>query len=427
MLQVMSMPDRSLLHRQARRLFDAGLAAADPARAVRRALAAMPAPVPPEGGRRFVLALGKAAPAMARAARDAFAAAGDRAECDWLVVTQDGNAAPIDGMDVRAAGHPVPDARGAAAADAVIAALSRLGARDRVLCLISGGGSALLPAPVAGLGLDDKIAVTRLLLASGAPIGEVNLVRQQVSRLKGGGLLRLAGPALVTALVLSDVVGDDLAAIASGPTVGPLGNRAEAAAILRARGLWDRLPEALRRHLDAPQPAAEAVPPAENRLVGSNALSLAAMAQAGARLHPRPLVGDVAGAVGEILRAVRDLPRGAALAFGGETTVRVTGRGLGGRNQELALRMAMSAPVLGADFGPWAFLAAGTDGRDGPTEAAGGLVDDTTAARALTLGLDLGARLADNDSHRALGALQSLVLTGPTGTNVADLAVFVRG
>lgn len=426
------LPDRSALRDEALRLFRAGLAAAAPGPAVRLALASDPAPTPPPGGRRVVVAVGKAAPAMARAARDALVAAGDTAASQWIVVTQDGNDAPIDGMDVRAAGHPVPDARGAAAAQSVIAILSALGPRDRVLALISGGGSALMPAPVAGLTLQDKIAVTRRLLASGAEIGEINLVRQHLSRLKGGGLLRIAAPAPVTALILSDVVGDDLAVIASGPTVGPIGTRAEAVAILRGRGIWDGLPAPLQRHLAAPEAAAAAPPAADNRLIGSNARSVEAMVRAGAGRYPVALTGDVAEAVAAIRAAVRDLPRGRALAFGGETTVRVTGRGLGGRNQELALRLALAladgpGAVPGPKFGPWAFLAAGTDGRDGPTEAAGGLVDDTTVARAAEGGVDLRALLAENDSHAALGAVGALLVTGPTGTNVADLAVFVRG
>lgn len=413
------------LRAEALRLFRVGLAAADPARAVTEALRARPLPPPGPGGRRLVIAIGKAAPAMAIAARAALAATGEHVVTDAIVVTQDGNDRPVSGMRVIAAGHPVPDARGAAAAEAVIAALRGLGPRDQVLALISGGGSALLPAPVEGVSLDDKIAVTRLLLASGAEIGEINLVRQNLSRLKGGGLARLAAPATVTALILSDVVGDDLRAIASGPTVAPLGDRALARAILDLHGVWDRAPESVRRHLLLPADPSP-VPAADNRLVGSNTQSLAAMAAAGARVWPRPLTGDVEDAAHEILAAVQALPPGTAMAFGGETTVRVTGRGQGGRNQELALRFALAA-VDRRLAGPWAFLAAGTDGRDGPTDAAGGVSDDTTPARARGRGLDLEAALADNDSHAALRALGDLVATGPTGTNVADLAVFVRG
>jgi hydroxypyruvate reductase len=393
-------------------LFRIGVAAADPAGAVARALADF-APPP---GRLVVVAVGKAALRMAGAALERLPAS--RA----VVVTNNENAGPLAGAAVHAAGHPVPDARGLAAGEAVIAAVSGLGEGDALLALISGGGSALLPAPVAGVPLADKAAVNRLLLASGAPIEAMNLVRQNLSRLKGGGLARLAAPARVTALILSDVVGDDLRAIASGPTVAPLGDAAAAAAVLRAHGIWDDCPASVRAHLAAARPAPP-VPEADNRLIGSNALSVAAMAAAapGARVPGGALVGDVAEAAARI---VAEGGPGVTLR-GGETTVRLTGRGLGGRNQELALRVALAAEAAGWPPG-WAFLSGGTDGRDGPTEAAGGLVDAGTLARIRAAGLDPAALLADNDSNRALAAAGDLVVTGGTGTNVADLQVLIR-
>jgi hydroxypyruvate reductase len=270
--------------------------------------------------------------------------------------------------------------------------------------------------------LADKAAVNRLLLASGAPIEAMNLVRQNLSRLKGGGLARLAHPAAVTALILSDVIGDDLRAIASGPTVAPLGDAAAAAAVLRARGLWDAVPATVRAHLAAAPPAPP-VPPADNRLIGSNARSVAAMAAAapGARVAAEPLTGDVAAAAARILAEGRP---GITL-WGGETVVTLRGRGLGGRNQELALRVALLAEAAGGWPTGWAFLSAGTDGRDGPTDAAGGLVDAGSLARMRAAGIDPAARLADNDSHRALAAAGDLVVTGGTGTNVADLQVLI--
>lgn len=400
------MTEHAALRARARAIFDAGLAAADPAAAVTRALAGTAPPA-------RLLAIGKAARRMAGAA---LAVLGP---VPALVVTNDENAGDLSGATVLAAGHPVPDARGEAAARAVEAAVAGLSAQDRVLCLISGGGSALLPAPVPGLTLADKQEVSRLLLASGADIADLNLVRQQLSRLKGGGLLRAAAPATVTALILSDVVGDDLRVIASGPTVAPIGTRAGAAARLRALGLWDRLPPAVARHLSAPAPALPPLPAAENRLVGSNALSIAAMAAAapGAVVHP-VLDGDVAAAAARIAACGPGVH-----LFGGETTVRLTGRGRGGRNQELALRVAL----LAQDWrGPWVFLSGGTDGRDGPTDAAGGIVDQGSLARMAAAGIDPLARLAENDSHPALAAAHDLLVTGGTGTNVADLQVLIR-
>ncbi len=394
------------LRAQARAIFAAGLAAADPAAAVTRAVAGMPRPA-------RIVAVGKAARRMAGAALAGLGGV------PALVVTNDGNAGPLEGATVLASGHPVPDARGEAAARAVEAAVAGLSPGDRVLCLISGGGSALLPAPVVGITLADKQAVSRLLLASGADIAVLNLVRQQLSRLKGGGLLRAAAPGRVTALILSDVVGDDLRVIASGPTVAPVGTRAEAAAALRELGLWDRLPPAVAAHLAAPAPPPAPLPAAENRLVGSNALSVAAMAAAapGAVVHP-VLDGEVGAAAARIAACGPGVH-----LWGGETTVRLAGRGTGGRNQELALRVALLAQGW---RGPWAFLSGGTDGRDGPTDAAGGIVDHGTLARMAAAGIDPAARLADNDSHPALAASGDLLVTGGTGTNVADLQVLVR-
>lgn len=203
----------------ARALFAAGVAAADPGRAVREALALVPRPA----GRRLIVAVGKAACAMAAAAREVLGAE------ETLIVTTDGAARAVPGAEVLCAGHPVPDARGLDAARRVAAAVAALGAGDELVALISGGGSALLPAPLAGISIADKAEVSRLLLASGADIRAMNLVRQHLSTLKGGGLARLAAPARVRALVLSDVVGDDLSVIASGPTAPPIGTRARRA------------------------------------------------------------------------------------------------------------------------------------------------------------------------------------------------------
>ncbi|MCC6007974.1 MAG: DUF4147 domain-containing protein [Rhodobacteraceae bacterium] len=411
------------LRAEARRLFAAGIAAADPAEAVSRALAqAMPRPGP--GGRLHLLAFGKAACTMADAALATLSAPLAAA----MVITNHGNGRAVPGAQVLEAGHPEPDDRGEAAAKRVEALLRDAREGDVVLALISGGGSALLPAPVAGLSLADKVAVNRLLLASGLPIESVNLVRQGLSRLKGGGMLAAAAPARVEALILSDVVGNDPRAIASGPTAAPLGSRAEARALLMGTGLWPALPAPARAALMR-EPAPRPRPPAPvNRIVGSGRLSLEAMAAAAApraRIVTDCLTGDVGEAATRIAREAGCAEPGpCVLLFGGETTVRVTGPGMGGRNQELALRIALTAAM---PMRPWAFLSGGTDGRDGPTEAAGGLVDAGTAARIRAAGGDAPALLSANDSHRALSLAGDLLLTGPTGTNVADLQLLLLG
>ena len=390
-------------------IFAAGLRRADPGPAVAAALAEAAAPT-------VIVALGKAALAMARAALDRFPGT------PCLVVTNAENAGTLSGARILIGEHPVPGAGSATAGEAALAAVAGLGAADRVLALISGGTSALAVAPVEGVTPADKAAVSRLLLASGLDITAMNLVRQNLSRLKGGGLARAAAPASVETLILSDVVGDDLAVIASGPTVPPAGGPVAARALLEAEGLWAELPESCRTALARPAP--EAPPQGPVRLVGSNRLSAEAMRDAapGAVLEDTPLTGDVAAAAEWIATVAR---RGAGTTlWGGETTVRLRGQGRGGRNQELSLRVALALRDLGR---PWAFLSGGTDGRDGPTDAAGGLVDDGTLARIATAGLDVGACLADNDSYRALDASGDLLMTGGTGTNVADLQILRVG
>ena len=383
-------------------IFNAGVAAADPYRAVSGHLDDMAEPA-------LIVAVGKAARLMAQAAVERFPAV----RC--IVVTNYENASPLHGAEVIAAGHPVPDAQGAAAAKAVIAALDM--AQGPVLALISGGGSALLPAPVTGLTLADKAQVNTLLLASGLDIRATNLVRQQLSELKGGGLLRHAAPQDVTALILSDVIGDDLATIASGPTVGPIGTAADAAQTLKDAGIWQDCPLPVRRHLEtaAPMPS---VPAARNILVGSNSQSVAAMAMAAkdAFVIQGPITGDVAQAA----KRICDQVRSGITVWGGETTVTLRGTGQGGRNQELSLRIAIEATRRG--WSDWVCLQAGSDGRDGPTDAAGGLVDHRTISKIT----GLAELLDNNDSYAALAQAGDLLVTGATGTNVADLGVMIR-
>ena len=410
------------LRERTKELFQLACQAADPALALRAALSEGPLPHPDPGGAYIVVSIGKAALPMAE---ELLRHLGDDTY-DALVITNYENARDLPGATVMAAGHPVPDANGAKAAEEVIRRLAKTTEADRVVALISGGGSALLPAPVEGLTLADKAEVNRLLLAHGFEITEINLIRQQLSRLKGGGFLRHAAPAPVAAYILSDVIGDDLRVIASGPTVAPIATAAEAKALLTERNIWNRLPAPVRTHLDTAK-TQPPLPHAKNTLIGSNRKSLDAVAQAAggdAQIVSDSLVGDVDEAAKAVIEAANAAPKNhpACLIFGGETTVTLTGKGLGGRNQELSLRVALAMPDLGRD---WLFLSGGTDGRDGPTDAAGGIVDAGTVGRIRAAGQDPGALLANNDSHAALKAAGDLLITGATGTNVADVQILM--
>ncbi|MGR3749019.1 glycerate kinase type-2 family protein [Paracoccus sp. (in: a-proteobacteria)] len=416
-------PNTKDMRALARHLYDVAVGAADPARAVRAHFERHP-PAALHGRRQhYLIAIGKAAPAMlAEAMRRV------PPPFDALAVTHHENSQTVPGARVLKAGHPVPDAAGLHAGQQIAGLLAGAGADDHVYALVSGGGSALVPAPVPPLTLQDKQQVNRVLLESGLDIASMNLVRQQLSTLKGGGFLRLAAPAPVTALILSDVIGNDLAAIASGPTTAPLGSRADALALLRRHGLFDRLPLPVRELLETPREPSRS-PDADNHLIGSNDLSLQAMQRAvpdgwTARIVSDHLTGDVGDAARRVITAARDtsLRQPTALIFGGETTVRLRGDGRGGRNQELALRVAMQ----GGDLPPgWVFLSGGTDGRDGPTDAAGGLVDQGTAGRIAASGADAAALLANNDSYAALKHAGDLLVTRATGTNVADVQVML--
>lgn len=415
------MTDTTDLRRMAHDAFLAGVAAADPSAAVQKALRDMP-DLMSDAERMYLLSVGKAALGMAEAALSLM---GQGSFTKAIAVTNYENERALDGVEVYAAAHPVPDAEGARAAEAVEAMLAATGPGDLVFCCISGGSSALLPAPVDDLELDDKIAVNALLLSSGLDIQEMNLVRQSLSRLKGGGVLRQAAPSRVVSFILSDVLGDDLRAIGSGPSVGPVGPISEARALMQSKGLWAALPAKVQEALERPDvPITDETP--EAYLVGSNALSLAEMAKTASATISRPdLIGDVQAAAERVVGEAMAAGPEARLAFGGETTVTLKGSGRGGRNQELALRVAREADRVGLE-GPWCFLSGGTDGRDGPTDAAGGIVDHTTLARLTAAGVDTESLLANNDSYAILEASGDLLMTGATGTNVADLQLFIR-
>lgn len=418
------MPDqRHALRATAQSMFQAAIKAADPAAALQGILSDRPLISP---GKLIILAIGKAAVPMMKIALSNI---GNAREVTAFAVTNYENEAVLPNAELHLAGHPVPDANGAKAGLRVLDILKDTTANDRVIALISGGGSALLPCPVPGVSLEDKAAVNEALLAAGLDIVRMNLVRQQLSQLKGGGLARHAAPAPVTAYILSDVVGDDLRAIASGPTVSPIGARSEARETLQEAGIWESMPDSVRGHLSAPEAPSPEPPIAENVLICSNRKSLEAMVASAppeftTRIVNDRLEGNVVDVAPQLIAHASEASASpVALIFGGETTVTLTGTGKGGRNQDLALRFASLADGLKE---PWVFLSGGTDGRDGPTDAAGGLVDDKTMERLSEAGVDAEALLANNDSNAALKASGDLLVTGGTGTNVADVQVFLR-
>ena len=291
-------------------------------------------------------------------------------------------------------------------------------------CLISGGASALLPEPIAGISLADKIAVNKMLLGAGLDIHQMNLIRQSLSTLKGGGLLKCAHPATVQSYILSDVLDDDLRVIGSGPSIGAIGSITQARKLLQDCDLFDRLAPNVQRALQRPDtPLLQA----DGFLIGSNQHSLHAMAdRANALPCQQPLIGDVKDAARHVVQQVIKAGAGCRLAFGGETTVQLRGNGQGGRNQELALRIMQQATVAGLSE-PWVVLAAGTDGRDGPTDAAGALLSHESMAALQNAGVEFNEMLDNNDSYHVLDAINAHVKTGATGTNVADLTLFLRG
>jgi hydroxypyruvate reductase len=437
--------DRGRLRKAVSSILSAGLAAADPARLVRRHLRVSRGRLRAAGlslglgeGRLVLIAAGKAASVMARAAEDVLR----DVPFDGLAIDTS-DAVPLRRFRRRVAGHPVPDERGLAAAAEVEAMARGLGPRDRLVVLLSGGASALLPAPVPGVSLADKAATTRLLLRAGATIGELNAVRKHLSRLKGGGLARAASSGTVVCLVLSDVVGDDLSTIASGPTVPDPTTHAEARSVLLSRGILEEVPAAVRRHFEegaegsrpeTPKPGDPAFRRVHTTIVGSNRITVTAAAGEARRLGLRPLVlttrlegeaREAARVLVAVLRECVETGRPGApplcLLAGGETTVTVRGDGRGGRNQEIAVA---SAEALAAFPCPAVVASLATDGIDGASDAAGGLVDDRSLDRARRLALaPPAAFLATNDSTSFLAPLGDLILTGPTGTNVVDLTV----
>ena len=431
------------MRRDARTVFEAALKAVDPVEAILRHVR-LEDDALQVGEHRFafkdydrilVVGAGKAGAPMARALEDLL---GDNI-ADGVMVVKEGHGLPLEHIRIHEASHPVPDERGIKGAEEILSLVKAAGERDLVLCLISGGGSALLVAPAEGVTLEDKQAVTRLLLACGADIHEINTIRKHLSRAKGGGLARFAYPATVVSLILSDVIGDDLNVIASGPAVPDTSTFEDTRRVLKKYDIWHRVPASVQSRIqrglkgdieDTPKVGDAVFQKCYTELVGTNIQALKAAGQQAEQLGYQTLIlsSTVEGEAREVVKVltaiakeVRDsgnpLSAPACILCGGETTVTIRGDGKGGRNQEFAL-----AAALGLDgIENIVVLAGGTDGNDGPTDAAGAMADGRTLARAQAKGLDPLDYLRRNDSYHFFQALEDLVITGPTLTNVMDV------
>lgn len=434
------------LEQTARNIFLAGLRAANPELAVKKYLSR-------EGGQLSIrlsngdkrsqnwskvhlIAFGKAAVAMATAAQEILTSEPNLMSESGLVVTNYENVRDVANCQVLGAQHPIPDLNGYQAAQNIARRAQAARPGELVLVLISGGGSALIPYPPAPISLEDKITTTKLLLGCGANINQINCVRKHLSLLKGGGLTRLAAPADLHALILSDVIGDEVTAIASGTTVADPTTYEEAIEVLKL--VWAQVPTTVRQHLEAGKRGEVAETPKDNDLIfarsgytiaSSNQISVNAMIREAERRgftacpYKEQLTGEASKAAQELLEFALKQARKTPLAIlaGGETTVTLNQNpGLGGRNQEMSLAFLLAARAKGLS-GNWVFLSAGTDGRDGPTDAAGGVVNPTTLDK-------IPAAQNYLDAHDAYHGLQkgdALLKIGATGTNVADLQVLL--
>jgi hydroxypyruvate reductase len=423
-----------ILRKHARTIFQAALSAADPAGAVERHLR-----------RRdfsrfrdiYVVGAGKAGASMAQAAERVL---GRRIAAGLLNVKY-GHTAKLRRIELNECGHPVPDPNGVAGAERIARIAAGAGKDDLVICLISGGASALMPLPAEGITLEEKQATTRLLLASGANIHEINAIRKHISRIKGGQLARLASPARVESLMLSDVIGDNLDVIGSGPTAPDVSTFADVMEILDRYGIRERVPAPVRERIEqgergdlpeTPKPDDAVFARVRNTIVGSSRLALAAAAARARSLGYRTLVlsseiqGEAreiarmhAAIASEIARTGRPIKPPACVITGGETTVTLRGDGLGGRAQEFALAAALDI----AGLENVVVFCAGTDGSDGPTNAAGAVADGQTLPRKP----DARSYLNRNDSYHYFESLNDLVITGPTNTNVMDVCIMLVG
>ena len=422
------------LRRDTKTIFGAALAAADPAGAVTRYLTRLKF----DAFRNiYVIGAGKAGASMAQATERVLG----RRITAGLINVKDGHVAKLRRIELNQCGHPVPDERGVAGSTRIAEIAAAATRDDLVICLVSGGASALMPLPAEGITLEEKQATTRLLLACGANIHEINAVRKHISRIKGGQLARVAAPARVESLLLSDVIGDNLDVIGSGPTAPDASTFATVCAILDRYEIRQRVPVSVRDRIErgargeiaeTPKPSDPIFGRVRNTVVGGNRLALDAAAGAARRLGYRTLIlsstiegetREIARMHGAIAREIassgRPLRPPACIITGGETTVTIKGGGLGGRNQEFVLAAALE--IAGLDR--VVVFSAGTDGSDGPTDAAGAIADGQTLSRKP----DARAYLEQNDSYHYFEALGDLVMTGPTNTNVMDVRLILVG
>lgn len=430
---------------RAAEIFQAGLEAVDPYRAVSLYTERLRAVYRDNNLKRlFVVGFGKAAYPMACAVEDAM---GDLITAGSLI-TKYGHCKKSEKWKVGSgkskikvfeAGHPVPDANGVKGTEQIIQLLNDADENTLVVCLVSGGGSALLVAPYEGIRLDEKQLVTQLLLKAGANINELNTVRKHISKIKGGRLAQIAYPAKVISLMLSDVIGDRLDIIASGPTAPDPATYSDALSVLKKYRLADSTPRGVLNVLNSgvngtiaetPKKGDAAFNSVENIVIGSNRIALhAAKQKAGALgFHAEIISYELSGDAADAAKWLADKAKGASkgqgarcLISGGETTVIVKGNGLGGRNMELALVFAQEVEEIDGIT----FLSAGTDGTDGPTDAAGAIVDGHTLTKAMAAGLDPLEYLTNNDSYNFFKKTEGLFITGPTSTNVMDLQIIL--
>jgi len=436
----------SELRQSAREIWEAALNAASPATCIRNFIQVAHGELSVAGkempirGRLIVIGAGKAAARMAQVIEELlgkYVTAG-------LVVTKYGHGLPLQRVQLVEAGHPIPDAAGIRGVQQTRQLLKGLTSSDIVLCLISGGGSALWPAPAEAITLEEKQKVTSLLLRAGADIREINAVRKHLSDLKGGQLAKWAAPAHVIALIMSDVIGDPLDFIASGPTAPDTTSFSDAIAVIQKYGL--QVPKAVLERFqegacgnipDTPKPGDPVFKTVDNHIIANNQLLSEAAARKARELNLNTLVLSTgvegeAKDIGRFFAAIaREMDRTgnpvkppACILAAGETTVTVQGDGVGGRNQEMALAWAISMASRPPNR-PSCFASVATDGTDGPTAAAGGLVDPATCSRAVERGLMPSKYLERNDSFNFLNATGDLIVTGPTQTNLMDLQILL--
>ena len=387
----------------------------------------------------FLIGTGKASASMAQTMENLL---GDRIS-SGVITTKLGHGLPLKWTELIEAGHPIPDRNGLEGARRIRSLLKDSGREDLVLFVLSGGGSALLPLPVEGITLEEKQEVTQLLLDCGADIKEMNTVRKHISQIKGGWLARWAYPSTVLTFILSDVVGDPLDVIGSGPTVPDPSTFEDAWEILKKYDLIREVAPPIQKHLqlgregrvqETPKPGESAFERVHNILMGTNILALRAAEQEALSqgFHTLVLSSSIVGETREVARfhtaiakevMTSDNPvsKPACIISGGETTVTIRGRGRGGRNQEFALAGALEIQGLETVV----LLSGGTDGTDGPTDAAGAVADHTTVKRALAMGLHPKAHLEENDAYPFFEKLGNLLITGPTQTNVMDVRILL--